>query len=49
MPLAFVDEYPARVKAITRDQVNDAIKRHLAPATMTLVKAGTVEKATVGK
>jgi zinc protease len=45
MPLQFVDEYPARVKSITRDQVNDAIKRHLDPATMTLVKAGTVGTA----
>jgi zinc protease len=42
MPLEFVDEYPQRVKAITRDQVNSAIRKHLDPATMTLVKAGTV-------
>jgi len=45
MPLEFVDEYPARVKAITRDQVNIAIRKHLDPATMTLVKAGTVGTA----
>ena len=45
MPLEFVDEYPARVKAITRDQVNSAIRKHLDPATMTLVKAGTVGTA----
>ena len=42
MPLEFVDEYPARVKAITRDQVNSAIRKHLDPAKMTLVKAGTI-------
>ena len=45
MPLEFVDEYPARVKAITREQVNSAIRKHLDPATMTLVKAGTVGTA----
>ena len=49
MPLEFVDEYPARVNAITRDQVNSAIRKHLDPAKMTLVKAGTVEKAAPGK
>ena len=42
MPLTFVDEYPARVNAITRDQVNGAISRYLDPAKMTLVKAGTI-------
>ena len=49
MPLAFIDEYPARVNAITREQVNDAIRKYLDPAKMTLVKAGTVEKAATGK
>jgi zinc protease len=42
MPLEFVDEYPARVNAITRDQVNGAIKKYLDPAKMTLVTAGTI-------
>jgi predicted Zn-dependent peptidase len=28
--------------ALTRQQVNDAIKSHLNPATMTLVEAGSV-------
>jgi zinc protease len=42
MPLEFVDEYPARVNAITRDEVNGAIRKHLDPAKMTLVKAGTI-------
>ncbi|MBP8097949.1 MAG: insulinase family protein, partial [Arenimonas sp.] len=45
MPLEFVDDYPARVKAITRDEVNSAIRKHLDPATMTLVQAGTVGTA----
>jgi zinc protease len=42
MPLTFVDEYPARVNAITRDQVNGAIRKYLDPAKMTLAKAGTI-------
>jgi zinc protease len=42
MPLEFVDEYPARVNAITREQVNSAIRKYLDPAKMTLVKAGTI-------
>jgi zinc protease len=29
MPLAFIDEYPARVNAITREQVNDAIRHRI--------------------
>jgi zinc protease len=42
MPLEFVDEYPARVNAITRDQVNSTIRKYLDPAKMTLVTAGTI-------
>jgi zinc protease len=45
MPLAFIDEYPARVNAITREQVNDAIRKYLDPAKMTLVRAGTIGTA----
>lgn len=45
MPLSFVDEYPQRVAALTLEQVNGAIKRHLDPAKMVLVQAGTVPGA----
>jgi zinc protease len=45
MPLAFVDEYPQRVAALTLEQVNGAIKRHLDPEKMVLVQAGTVPGA----
>jgi zinc protease len=50
MPLSFVDEYPRKVAAITRERVNDAIKRHIDPSRMVLVQAGTVEgrSATTG-
>jgi zinc protease len=43
MPLSFVDEYPKKIAAISREQVNDAIKRHVDPSRMVLVKAGTIE------
>ena len=45
MPLSFVDEYPKRVAGLTLDQVNGAIRRHLDPAKMVLVQAGTVPGA----
>ena len=37
-----VEEYPGAVKALTREQVNSAIKSHLNPSVMVLVKAGSV-------
>jgi zinc protease len=37
-----VEEYPGAVKALTREQVNAAIKSHLNPSVMVLVKAGSV-------
>jgi zinc protease len=43
MPLSFVDEYPTKIAAISREQVNEAIKRHVDPGRMVLVKAGTIE------
>jgi len=40
-----LDEFPAAVKALTRDQVNSAIKNHLNPGAMVLVQAGSVPQA----
>lgn len=40
--LAWLDQYPEAVNALTRDQVNSAIKAHLNPSTMVLVKAGSL-------
>jgi predicted Zn-dependent peptidase len=37
-----VEEYPEAVKALTREQVNSAIKNHLNPSVMVTVKAGSV-------
>jgi zinc protease len=38
----WVDEYPRRLQALTLEQVNGAIKRHLDPARMVTVMAGTL-------
>lgn len=46
LELSFIDEYPARVAALTTAQVNAAIKQHLDPEKMVIVKAGTVPSAT---
>ncbi len=45
LELSFIDQYPARVSALTKDQVNGAIKKHLDPEKMVLIKAGTVPGA----
>ena len=37
-----VDEYPGAIKALTRDEVNNAIKKHLNPGDMVTVEAGSV-------
>lgn len=38
-------EYPAAVNALTRDEVNSAVKKHLNPGAMVLVEAGSVPSA----
>jgi zinc protease len=40
--LDWLDRYPDAVNALTLDQVNGAIARHLDPAAMVLVEAGSV-------
>jgi zinc protease len=40
--LDWLDRYPDAVKALTVDQVNAAISRHLDPAAMVLIEAGSV-------
>jgi len=40
-----VETYPGAVKALTRDDVDSAIKNHLNPNLMVLVKAGSVAPA----
>ncbi|MGA2187663.1 MAG: pitrilysin family protein [Steroidobacteraceae bacterium] len=43
--LGWLDGYPQAIKALTRDQVNNAIKTHLDPGAMILVEAGSVKAA----
>jgi len=44
-PLEWVDDYPAKVRALNRSQVNTAIKTYLQPQNMILVKAGSLSEA----
>jgi zinc protease len=39
---AWLDGYPKALKAVTREQVNAAIKTHLNPSAMVLVEAGSI-------
>jgi zinc protease len=41
-PVSWLDEYPRAIQAITLDEVNRAIKKHIDPSKMVLVKAGSV-------
>ena len=42
----WLDAYPKAVKALTREQVNAAVKTHLNPGSMVLVEAGSVAAST---
>lgn len=43
--VTWLDEYPKRVAALTLPEVNAAIKKHLQPEKMTIIKAGDVPGA----
>jgi zinc protease len=40
-----LEEFPDAVNALTRDQVNSAIKKHLNPSRMALIEAGSIPPA----
>lgn len=40
--VSWLDEYPKRVAALSLPEVNAAIKKHLQPEKMTVIKAGSV-------
>lgn len=44
---SWLDQYPARIQAISLDEVNSAIKKHLQPDKMTIIKAGSIPPPTV--
>jgi zinc protease len=43
--MTWLDQYPKAVDAVTLRQVNTAIKQHLNPEEMTVVKTGTLPKS----
>ncbi len=49
LPLSFIDEFGNKVNALTLAQVNGAIKKHLDPDKMVLIKAGTIPGALPAK
>ncbi len=40
----YLDEYPERMQKVTREQVNEAIRRHLYPDKLNMVVAGDLAK-----
>jgi zinc protease len=47
--LGWLDGYPEAVRAVSREDVNRAIRTHLDPATMVLVEAGSIGAPAKGK
>jgi zinc protease len=41
-PVSWLDDYPRAIEALTLDEVNRAIKKHIDPEKLVFVKAGTV-------
>ena len=41
---AYLDEYPSRIRAVTREQANAAIRKYLHPDRLHLVVAGDLEE-----
>jgi len=42
LPITYLDEFPERVNAISVDEVNNAIRRHLSTDKLLLIKAGSL-------
>ena len=43
--VGWLDEFPVKVRALTVEQINGAIKKYLKPDGMVLIKAGTLPGA----
>ncbi len=41
--VTWLDQYPKVIESLTLDQVNGAVKKHLKPDDMFLIKAGTIQ------
>ncbi len=48
LPLSFIDEFSDKINALTVTDVNGAIKKHLDPDKMVVIKAGTVPGVVTG-
>jgi len=46
--IAYLDEFPAKVAAVTKEQADTAFARRVRPEDFTIVSAGTLEPATQG-
>jgi zinc protease len=46
--VTWLDQYPKVIESLTLDQVNGAVKKHLNPDDMFLIKAGTVQDTLPG-
>ena len=45
--VGYLDRFPALIEAVTRDEVNVAVRRHLDPERLHVVVAGTLPEASV--
>ena len=43
LDLSWIDEYPNKVAALTLDQVNGVVRRHVDPSKLVIVRAGTLK------
>ena len=43
LAVSWLDEFPAKVRALSIEHVNAAVKKHLDPEKMVTVKAGTLK------
>jgi predicted Zn-dependent peptidase len=41
--VGYLDEYPSLIRALTKDEIDAAIRKYLHPDVMTAVIAGTVD------
>ena len=44
LPLSFPDEYPRRLRSVTREAVMEAIRRHLHPNRLVVAAAGSLRE-----
>ena len=40
----YLDDFPARIKAVTKDEVNAAMRKHFFPEKLHVIVAGDLDK-----